>query len=223
MHGRVQHLQGETDKSAGKPFDANNKEDFEERCKKLPKTTRAKKKYKQIEVCEGGDNGLRCKITSLQSSREAWLDADIKHPSTRLLFSLCRSWFLNKCHVYRSSAFLFFNFSITCRIKHVIALIQIETSFGDSTQTNHKGVKRKKKHRQRETIGENSSVVHLADDILCSPSVISFSSVKTDRISSLPLQDDCSTDVPGDTFFFPFSPLCLSSSLWLLFSQNFMN
>lgn len=190
---------------------------------KIAKDHQGKKKYKQIEVCEGGDNGLRCKITSLQSSREAWLDADIKRPSTRLLFSLCRSWFLNKCHVYRSSAFLFFNFSITCRIKHVIALIQIETSFGDSTQTNHKGVKRKKKHRQRETIGENSSVVHLADDILCSPSVISFSSVKTDRISSLPLQDDCSTDVPGDTFFFPFSPLCLSSSLWLLFSQNFMN
>lgn len=81
--------------------------------KKLPKITRAKKKKKKkIEVCQGGDNVLRCKITSMQSSREAWLDADIKRLCMRLLFSLRRSWFLNKCYVYGGSADSFFFFLI---------------------------------------------------------------------------------------------------------------
>lgn len=62
----------------------------------------------------------------------------------------------------------------------------------------------KKRGRQREK-GENSSVVHLVDDILCTLSVISFSSARLDRISPLSLWDDCFTEVPGDTFF-----LCLS-------------
>lgn len=85
--------------------------------------------------------------------------------------------------------------------KRLIA-VQTETSFSDSTETNHKGVKKDRKTEKKN--GKSSSVVHLADDILCSLSVISFSSVKMDRISScvaLPPQDDCSTEVPGDTFF----------------------
>lgn len=110
-------------------------------------------------------------------------------------------------------------------IRHMIALVQTETSFGDSPQTNHKGVKRKKIDRQtKEKRRKNSSVVHLVDDILCSPSVISVSSVKTDRISScvsLPLQDDCSTDVPGDTFFFLsfFPSVSLVLSVAAIFSE----
>lgn len=87
----------------------------------------------------------------MQSSREAWLDADIKRLCMRLLFSLRRSWFLNKCYVYGGSADSFFlNFHITCHIKHMIALLQTETSFGDSTQTNHKGVKRKEKNTDKQ-------------------------------------------------------------------------
>lgn len=85
--------------------------------------------------------------------------------------------------------------------------------------------KRKKKtDKQRKKEGENSSVVHPVDDILCSPSVISFSSVKMDRISScvsLPLRDDCSTDVPGDTFFFffLFPSVSLVLSVAAIFSE----
>lgn len=45
-------------------------------------------------------------------------------------------------------------------------------------------LREKKTKRQREK-GGNSSVVHLADDILCTLSVISFSSTRMDRISPL--------------------------------------
>ena len=43
-----------------------------------------------------------------------------------------------------------------------------------------------------------------------------------DRIPScvsLPLRDDCSTDVPGDTFFFPVFPLSLVLSVAAIFSE----
>lgn len=52
-------------------------------------------------------------------------------------------------------------------------------------QTEHKQTSLEKNiERQREK-GENSSVVHLADDILCTLAVISFSSARMDRISPL--------------------------------------
>lgn len=69
----------------------------------------------------------------LHSSREAWPDAEIE---------LFLAWFLHRGHRIGSSAdffFFFFNVGVTCHVKHVIALIQTETSFRDSTQTNHKG------------------------------------------------------------------------------------
>lgn len=69
---------------------------------------------------------------------------------------------------------------------------------------------RGEKERQREK-GGNSSVVHLADDILCTPSVISFSSARMDRISSLSLSGMTASLKSLET---PFS-LCLS----LLFSR----
>lgn len=135
-------------------------------------------------------------------------------------FSLWRNWLSNKCHVHRSSADVLFFCLFWYYLLHQIRdCAHLDWNFFRRLkQTNHKGVKRKERQTNKgKTIeGENSSLVHLADDILCSPSVISFSSVKTDRIPScvsLPLRDDCSTDVPGDTFFFSLFSLCLSRLL----------
>lgn len=97
-------------------------------------------------------------------------------------------------------------FPFTYQTHDLIVVIQTETFQRHRLSTNKQAMRKKKKNteRQREK-GENSSVVHLADDILCTLSVISCSSARMDRISPLSLWDDCLTEVPGDTFF-----LCLS-------------
>lgn len=186
---------------------------FEERCKIVEDH---EAKGTQIEVCQGVDDIFRCKVTSLQNIREVRLNADIQSLCMFALYSSPQLVIFNKCHIFQSATDLFF----ISGSKRLIAVVQTETSFSDSTQTNHKGVKKDRKTEKKN--GKSSSVVHLADDILCSLSVISFSSVKMDRISScvaLPPQDDCSTEVPGDTFF----PSVSLNVLSVLFSPNFMN
>lgn len=73
---------------------------------------------------------------------------------------------------------------------------------------------RGEKERQREK-GGNSSVVHLADDILCTPSVISFSSARMDRISSLSLSGMTASLKSLET---PFPSVSRFSSLALFLS-----
>lgn len=122
-------------------------------------------------------------------------------------------------HFWKKNARLPF----TYQTHDLIVVIQTETFQRQRLSANKQAMGRKNTERQREK-GKNSSVVHLADDILCTLSVISFSSARMDRISPLSLWDDCFTEVPGDTFFLCLSRFSsLSSSQWLLFSWNFMN
>lgn len=120
------------------------------------------------------------------------------------------------------------SFPFTYQTHDLIVVIQTETFRRHRLSTNKQATRREKKitEIQREK-GENSSVVHPADDILCTLSVISFSSVKMDRISphSLTLSLGWLLHWSPWRHLFPLSLslLSLSSSQWLLFSWNFMN
>ena len=75
-----------------------------------------------------------------------------------------------------------------------------------ATRREKKNTEKKNRERQREK-GENSSAVHLADDILCTLSVISFSSARMDRISPLSLSGMTASLKSLET---PFSSVSLS-------------
>lgn len=81
-------------------------------------------------------------------------------------------------------------------------------------QTEHKQTRHveEKKHRKTMRKGRNSSVVHLADDILCTLSVISFSSATMDRISPLSFSGMTASVKSLET---PFSSVSLASPLSL--------
>ena len=121
------------------------------------------------------------------------------------------------------------HFPFTYQTHDRIVVIQTETFQRLRRSTNKQAMRREKKNteRQREK-GENSSVVHLADDILCTLSVISFSSARMDRISPLSLSLGWLPQWSPWRHLFPLSLALsrfssLSSSQWLLFSRNFMN
>lgn len=78
-------------------------------------------------------------------------------------------------------------FPFTYQTHDLIVVIQTETFQRHRLSTNKHATRKEKNTEIQREKGENSSVVHLADDILCTLSVISFSSVKMDRISPPPL------------------------------------
>lgn len=106
-------------------------------------------------------------------------------------------------------------------------VIQTETfsqAHAEHQQTNHK--EKKYTERQREK-GENSSAAYLVDDILCILSIIFFSSAKMDRIS-IPLSlflsgMTASLKSPETPFLSLYPSSSPPSSLWRIFSPNFMN
>lgn len=99
----------------------------------------------QIEVCQGVDDIFRCKVTSLQNIREVRLNADIQSSCMFALYSSPQLVIFNKCHIFQSATDLFF----ISGSKRLIAVVQTETSFSDSTQTNHKGVKKDRKTEEK--------------------------------------------------------------------------
>lgn len=167
----------------------------------------------------------------MQSSREAWLDADIKRLCMRLLFSLRRSWFLNKCYVYGGSADSFF-FKFSYYLPHqtrdcpgpdrnFFRRLNTNKPQGGKTKKKKNTDKQRKKKKEKThqlSIWQTTSFV----------APLSFLSHLLRRTESPPMYlflfgMTAPLTSPETPFFFPFFPLSLPSSLWLLFSQNFMN
>lgn len=107
----------------------------------MKKDAKLLKTMRQIEVCQGVDDIFRCKVTSLQNIREVRLNTDTQSSCMFALYSSPQLVIFNKCHIFQSATDLFFISSS----KHLIAVIQTEMYFSDSTQTNHKGVKNDRK------------------------------------------------------------------------------
>lgn len=109
----------------------------------------------------------------------------------------------------------------TYQTHDLIVVVQTETfqRHTDWAQTNKprgekKKTEKKKQNRERQREkGENSSAVHLADDILCTLSVISFSSARMDRISPLSLSGMTASLKSLETPFSSVSLAPLSLSL----------
>lgn len=103
----------------------------------------------------------------------------------------------------------------TYQTHDLIVVIQTETFQRLRLSTNKQAMRRKKHTERQREKGENSSVVHLADDILCTLSVISFSSARMDRISPLFLSGMTASLKSLET---PFSSVSLSLLLSLFLS-----
>lgn len=130
----------------------------------------------------------------------------------------------------------------TYQTHDLIVVVQTETfqRHTDWAQTNKprgekKKTEKKKQNRERQREkGENSSAVHLADDILCTLSVISFSSARMDRISPLSLSGMTASLKSLETPFSSVSlaPLSLSlplsgchfpETLWISYNPFFFS
>lgn len=101
----------------------------------------------------------------------------------------------------------------TYQTHDLIIVIQTETFQRHRLSTNKQATRKKKRRGRQREKGENSSVVHLVDDILCTLSVISFSSARLDRISPLSLSLGWLLHWSPWRHLFPLSLLLLFSSL----------